>query len=585
MKGLSYTWKTLLPFLAIVLIALVCSNILIARSIDQFITHNWEQNLLQQARLYADSASSLIQAGSPYTGVDEIAKSHPSDIRVTILLTDGTVIGDSTIDPAKVENQIFFPEVKAALKGKEGIDTRQSVSLKTGLLFAAVPIQSGGQVIGVARTSIPMSAMDAEVRNIRNINWIILGITLVVTGLLAVVLSAPGINPLRKLTRQVDLISSTGEFTPLRVSLGHDEISTLTMSFNRLISDLNQQITQLGSEQAILGSVLSNMSDGVIIVSPEGNVKLINQAAIRLFNVAGDISREKTLIEVTRLYQLVEIWKKSLATGETQTTTLELLPDNNYVQVIASPLGASFPGVTLLLAQDLTRLRKLETVRRDFVQNVSHALDTPLSSLKTLAESLQSGKIQDNELAPQILTRMNIEIDKMLQIVHELLELARIETGKTPFEFRPVQPKEIVLPAIERMKDQAERASLDLNTQLEENLPPVLADALRMQEVLINLIHNAIKFTPSGGKVTVKVEKRDKFVQFCVEDTGIGIKPADLDRIFERFYRSDRTINSGGTGLGLSIAKHTIEAHQGKIWAESEPGRGATFFFTIPVVE
>ena len=233
----------------------------------------------------------------------------------------------------------------------------------------------------------------------------------------------------------------------------------------------------------------------------------------------------------------------------------------------------------------MTTQRKLETVRRDFVSNVSHELRTPLASLKALTETLQEGALNDPPAAQRFLSQMDDEIDNLTQMVQELLELSRIESGKVPLQKKLVDPLEVIEPAVQRMALQAQRSNLSLKIDCPEKLPQIDADSSRLQQVVVNLIHNAIKFTLPGGSIFVSALKGDKKIIFSIKDTGIGILPDDLNRIFERFYKADRARSGGGTGLGLSICRHLVEAHGGKIWAESRPGEGSTFSFSIPLAD
>ena len=318
------------------------------------------------------------------------------------------------------------------------------------------------------------------------------------------------------------------------------------------------------------------------MVDEQGLVQLINPAALLLFRTENADVIGKSLIEVVRQHQLVELWRRSRMSGEQESITLEISPNRLFVQGIASPLRQVQPEMTLMLFQDLTRVRRLETVRRDFVSNVSHELRTPLASLKALTETLQEGALEDPPAARRFLQRMETEIDNLTQMVHELLELSRIESNRVPLKRRPVNPCELASPPVERMQMQAERAGLSLRMTCSGDLPPVQADPERVSQVLINLIHNAIKFTPPGGEIVVSGTQLDNEVTICVRDTGVGISPEALPRIFERFYKADRSRSGGGTGLGLSIARHIIEAHGGRIWAESDIQRGSTFYFTLP---
>ena len=227
-------------------------------------------------------------------------------------------------------------------------------------------------------------------------------------------------------------------------------------------------------------------------------------------------------------------------------------------------------------------MRRLETVRRDFISNVSHELRTPLASMKALAETLQEGALEDPPAARRFILRMETEIDNLTQLVNELLELSRIESGKVPLSFQRVQPCDLLQPAYERMILQAERAALELHLDCQPELPAVFADPDRITQVLINLVHNAIKFTQPGGKIILSAYQDKDHIVFFVKDTGVGIARKDLGRIFERFFKADRARSGGGTGLGLSIARHMIESHGGYIWAESEEGVGSTLYFSLP---
>jgi two-component system phosphate regulon sensor histidine kinase PhoR len=263
-----------------------------------------------------------------------------------------------------------------------------------------------------------------------------------------------------------------------------------------------------------------------------------------------------------------------------QSETVEVPTRHQYLQLIVAPDQQS--SGTLLLVQDLTRIRRLETVRRDFISNISHELRTPLASLKALTETLQDGALEDPPAARRFIDQIQTEVDALTQMATELLELSRIESGRLALDLQPVPPAELLTSASARMHLQAERAGLSLRVECADTLPKVKIDLQRLEQVLVNLIHNAVKYTKPGGEVVLFAEAGVGEVRFGVRDTGIGIPPEDIPRIFERFYRVDKSRAGSGTGLGLSIAKHIVEAHKGKIWAESVEGQGSTFYFTIP---
>ena len=263
---------------------------------------------------------------------------------------------------------------------------------------------------------------------------------------------------------------------------------------------------------------------------------------------------------------------------------------NLFLRVFVTPFEENDKLGFLVILQDLTQIRFLQTVRRDFVSNISHELRTPLTSLRAVVETLQDGALEETLVAHSFLERAERELDTLTQMVEELLELSRIESGEVPLRLEPTDIGELIFDALDRLHPQAERADIAIDVQVAERLPMVSADAERMQRVVANLVHNAIKFTPAHGTIIITARLNDRAdvqaeVLLSVKDNGMGIAPDDLPRIFERFYKSDRARTRGGsgTGLGLAIARHLVEAHGGRIWAKSKQGKGSTFFFTLPV--
>ncbi len=342
---------------------------------------------------------------------------------------------------------------------------------------------------------------------------------------------------------------------------------------------LGERTYEVEAERARLAAVLERMTDGVLIADAGGQVQFANPAIERLFDIQKAVGRR--VVEVLHQHQLIEAWQRSRETGEAQEESVELPARKRFLQLVALPDRQS--GGSLLLVQDLTRVRRLETVRRDFISNISHELRTPLASLKALTETLRDGALEDPKAAARFLGRIEAEVDALTQMTSELLELSRIESGQVPLEFKAVQASSLLQSAAERMRAQAERAGLVLRVESAQDVTEVRADPPRLEQVLVNLIHNAIKFTRPGGEVVLRAQTEAGFVRFSVEDTGTGIPEDDLERIFERFYKADRARSGGGTGLGLSISRHLVEAHGGRIWAESTEGQGSTFTFTIPV--
>ncbi|NWF63587.1 MAG: PAS domain-containing protein [Chloroflexi bacterium] len=351
----------------------------------------------------------------------------------------------------------------------------------------------------------------------------------------------------------------------------HAAVSSLQNAFSAERAALN-------AENARLATVLAQLTDGVIIADAEGRVQLANPAAHGIFGIHN--ATHQSVAQVVRNHRLIEAWRRGQQTRQIVVEAVEIPNRKQILQMTVIP--DEHEGGSLLLAQDLTQVRKLEMVRRDFISNVSHELRTPLASLKALTETLQNGALSDPDAGPRFLDRIHTEIDALTQMTQELLDLSRIESGQVQLNFENISPRKLVYSAADRMKAQAERANLKLNVKSEDGLPNLQADKGRLEQVLVNLIHNAVKFTKPGGQICLSVEAENGGVRFAVQDTGIGIPPESLSRIFERFYRVDSSRTGSGTGLGLSISKHIVEAHGGRIWAESEEGRGSTFYFLLP---
>ena len=357
------------------------------------------------------------------------------------------------------------------------------------------------------------------------------------------------------------------------------ELADLKHAFNETAKRVGDRVKKLEAERSRLDLMLSNVDDAVFMVNRHSEITHVNDAAVKMFKLEKNVVG-RTFIDAVRDHEFDAILKKCLASGNRQEGTVEVRPAKRFFGVIAAP-PKNEPGAVMVI-RDLTELRRLEKVRREFVANISHELRTPLASLKLLAETLKDGAMSDPAVAADFVDRMAVETDKLTQMVRELGELSRIESGESPLVKKPLDIAAFIERVAERLQPQADRAELALSVEVAPGLKPVPADADRLEQVLVNLIHNAVKFTPAGGKITVAAVPSRGGVEISVRDTGAGISPDDLPRIFERFYKADKARGGGGTGLGLAIAKHIVQAHGGDIRAESAPGRGSTFYFTLP---
>ncbi len=413
--------------------------------------------------------------------------------------------------------------------------------------------------------------------------FLILAIGLMVGLLINIYYTNQHLNVLEDLTNAAKELGE-GRFTEIQIAedVGDlPEIQELAEALQKTALQTEEQFNALSKEQAMLSAVLDHMTDGVLIADDNGKVQLLNTAAEKLFKIDNDQAIDHSVVEVMRHYSLVELWEKT-KNSSPETITMELGSAHKYLQVVGISLEKDLPGRTMLLFQDQTQTHQLEIIRRDFISNISHELRTPIAGLKAISETLLDGALDDPPVARKFLVHMDNEVDNLTQIVNELLELSRIEAGRSSFEFQRNDPCELINNAYERMILQAEKAGVMLTQECPAELPQVNADPVRISQVFVNLIHNAIKFTHTGGHIHLTAWRDDNKVVFMVQDDGAGVAKKDLKRIFERFYKADRARSGGGTGLGLSICKHIVDAHGGQIWVESEENVGSKFFFTIP---
>jgi len=579
-----------IPYIILILAATAALTIYASHIVQDSYLADLESQLSAEARLVSESTSVLLAESTPAGGIDALVErlGQLLQARVTVIDPDGVVVGDSEEDPARMENHSDRPEVQVALAGNQGSSTRYSRTLGYRMMYVAVPIQApGGQVIGVARVALPLTQIEERVARLR---YAIAGaslLTALLAGLLAVFIAEQITKPVRKLTNLAEQMAR-GNLAGRMHTSSRDEVGRLGKAFNQMAGEVQAQIEAMDAQRNMLTAVLAHMADGVLITDPGGHVRLLNPAAARLLTVDQEAAVGERFVTLVRDHQITGIWRRCREINEELSETVEMGRQRPFLRVVATPLSDTAEGECLVLLQDLTEMRRLETVRRDFVSNISHELRTPLAGLKAVVDTLRDGALEDPAAARRFLDRIDTEVDVLTQMVRELLELSRIESGQVPLRLVPTAVADLVIPPVDRLQPQAERSGLSMTVDLpsvgkEPDLPSVLADAERVMEVVTNLVHNAIKFTPAGGQVTISARLAGEEVILSVQDTGIGIAADDLPRIFERFYKADRARSGGGTGLGLSIARHIVQGHGGRIWAESVEGKGSTFYFSLPV--
>jgi two-component system phosphate regulon sensor histidine kinase PhoR len=576
-------WRIAIPYVILILLAMVGLVVYLSDLVREAHLADLEAQLTAEAQLIGDALASSPAWSEPDSDLDLLAR-HYADLlgaRVTLIGADGTVLGESHEDWTQMDNHLYRPEVQQAMARGQGSSIRFSETVGYEMMYAAVPVTAEGRVMGIVRVALPLRQIEANVARLRQALLSATLLTASLAGLLALLIAERTAQPVRRLTEVVQRMTQ-GDLSARLLPTTRDEIGTLTRAFNQMAGRLRETIATLTEERSRLAAVLDNMADGVLITDGDGRVRLINPAAARLLGTDTEAALSCSFAQVARDHRLIALWQQCRELGEEQIELVEVDRRGPFLQAVLTPLQDAEPRACLVILQDLTRVRRLETVRRDFISNISHELRTPLASLRALVDTLRDGALEDPPAAQRFLNRIETEVDALAQMVQELLELSRIESGRVPLRLAPVAVADVVLPPVERLRPQAERFVLRLTVDLPPDLPPVLADEERIQQVVTNLVHNAIKFTPSGGEVAISAAAGGDEVVVSVRDTGVGISADDLPRIFERFYKADQARRSGGTGLGLSIARHIVQAHGGRIWADSVEGKGSTFYFSLP---
>ena len=557
-----------------VYLAIVARNLYVERLSEQ---------LAGEARLVADATAPLVRAGAGIAEMEPVATrlGQLLGARVTIVAADGTVVGESSRDPTGMENHGSRPEVLAARRGAIGAETRHSATLDEDYLYVAVAVADTNGA--VARVALPLNEVDAAVRRVQRdvAAAMVIALTLVVAVGLFIASRIAG--PLDDLRLQAQSVAA-GRLGVAVEPAATRELGELGRAFNAMTRQLRTSRQELDRVRLRLEVTLANLSDGVIITDAHGAVLRLNGAADRMLGLSGASVTGWPFVQVSRDHELAALLRDVLS-GEDDSPRVAVVEHGRSRRVLeatAQQLAGTGERLGLVVLRDVTELRRLERVRREFVANVSHELRTPLSSIKAVVETLEAGAIDDPDVSGEFLHRIVGEVDRLAALVDELLDLGRLESGRVTLQREALAPDDLLIRATERLRPQTQRARLTLEVVVPPDLPPVRADRGRIEQVVLNLVHNAIKFTPPGGVITISATRDDSMVRIVVQDTGVGLSEAELPRLFERFYKADRARRSDGTGLGLAIAKHIVQAHGGSIWAESRPGQGAEFSFTLP---
>ena len=566
---------------------------LITGSFYLYFNHSLQKGLIEESRANLASqtqlARLLVISDKKATAPQQLAESIGTVIkaRVTLIAPDGTVVGDSDVGQARLaqlENHLQRPEIQEAFKNGSGSAVRYSDTLRTSMLYSAMTYGSG-TTDGVIRLAMPLEYLTTARDTLHSIvGWATL-ITVLIALLFSYVLSNLTSKPLRDMADAAARIGHGG--SKARIPVGsNDEIGMLAGVLNDMSERIEDQVQRLSAEKQRLDTILRSMGEGVMVTAADGVITLVNPAFRRLFSISGDVEGKK-LVEISRHPDLLEAFN-DLGKPDVNELVREISIQPSDCTLLTHWVPLDVNGVRqgiVAVFHDISDLKKAENMRRDFVANVSHELRTPVTIIKGYAETLLDGALESDPIrATRFVEIIASHSERLTNLINDILTLSSLETKEAILELNPLDVSGTISKACMLLQEGAVQKNITiLNESTSAALPRVMADQGRLEQVVVNLLENAIKYTPDGGSVRLFTEDAGDLIRVSVADTGIGIPFKDLPRIFERFYRVDeaRTREQGGTGLGLAIVKHIVQLHGGNVSVTSDPGQGSVFSFTL----
>jgi two-component system, OmpR family, sensor histidine kinase VicK len=575
--------KLVLVYLLLILAAMELTGLYLLRRLEAEYINQVHENLDNQSQLLVGLLSRFLQANPPdRSSIQQAVEGWRRGAQVVVLDGNGIVLAASHQAEILIGKKFTADDTTPALTG--GIPTRR-IGEEEGerLAYRAQPITVREQVVGVVYLKASLAEAYAALKKIRDT---LVGATLfalALTAALGVLLARTITGPVRVVTRKAAEMAG-GNFDQVIEVRSNDEIGQLGQMFNLMSGRLKQTLGEIQEEKRKAEAILSYMADGILALNAEGRIIKMNPAAERLLQTPESEALGRLPLAVWPQMTLAEAVVQ--ARGENRVIAQEIDLGDLVLLAHVTPLkgerGAH--AGTVVVFHDITELQKLEGLRREFVANVSHELKTPLTTVKSYVETLLDGAADDPELRARFLGVVESETDRMARLVRDLLQLSQLDKGTADWDIQPYDLVVLAEEALSKLAVTAERKSLRIERSFGRDLPPALVDRDKFQQVILNVLANAIEFTPAGGRIDVDVRSQGSLLRVRVRDSGIGIPKEDLPRIFERFYRVDKARSRmlGGTGLGLAIARQIIEGLGGTIRIESQYGKGTEVIFTVP---
>jgi two-component system phosphate regulon sensor histidine kinase PhoR len=604
--NLSIRWKVALGTLAAVILGLAVAGWLTIRSVEESELKRVTDMLDARGTLIAHALRPLFnEAGMPsvaspalQAAVKEL--SDKARIRVTVVAADGTVLGDSSVtDPelARLDNHRSRSEISQALASGRGADIRASHTTGERTFYVALAMEHRpGGAAPIVRVGYPLTTMEDHIRHIQQDLAVAFGIAFLAALLLSIVLARSITRPLAEMTSVARQLAGGTPGVRIRIA-SRDEVGFLAKTLNHMTDELESKIKEVSEDRAQLLAMLSAMIEGIMVLDYRGVILQVNPALERMFSLDRYDWRGRPYGEVIRHEGLNELVSRVLETRTGEGNEIILFPSGRCLRIEASMAGGRLENeaCVVLVFHDMTELRRLEKIRKDFVANVSHELRTPLTSIKGYVEALIDGGTDEPDTAAQFLDIILRQSNRLNLILDDLLQLSQIESGQVLLRKDPVDLRSVLERTVAFIKPLADKKHHTVGVSLPDQVPLIAGDEDRLVQVFINLLDNAVKYTPDGGAISVDLRLSsghrkpaiEEGLEVHVSDSGIGIPESDRPRVFERFYRVDkaRSRELGGTGLGLAIVKHIVEGHGGLVRVEGNQPRGSRFIVNFPATK
>ncbi|MCF8126869.1 MAG: HAMP domain-containing protein [Desulfotignum sp.] len=582
-------WQIFPFFLIIIIVSLSLEAWYFNRHSRQFFLENTQKELFVRAQLIQLKVAGILTLKQmPDSDLDDLCKQLGESIqtRVTIIMPGGEVKGDSFARTRTMENHKNRPEIQAALQGEKGVSVRYSKTLDQNMMYIALPVKGPEGILAVVRTAVSVSAIDDNIRATRNKVSVFLIFTVIAAAGVSLYVTRRIIQPLEKIKKGAQAFARGDLTNPLPVP-DTEELSELARAMNQMAKNLDNRIQDALNRQKELEAVHASMQEGVIAIDNEEKIITINDAAAGIFNFSPAGLKTRNILEVARNFALQKFIKKALSTHEPVEDDILVQRDGTHILNIHSSAlwdGRDQRMGTLIIFHDITRIRRLESMHKDFASNVSHELKTPLTTIKGFIETLQEMPQDTPEDTAGFLKIIEKNVNRMIALINDLLALSRLERLEgTGIRFEENHLSVLIQSAVNTCTPLAHKKQIPIHVDCPDSLT-AMVDPVLMEQAIANLVENAVKYSPKKARVAVTARGAGGQVDLSIADSGTGISKEHLPRIFNRFYRVDkgRSRQEGGTGLGLAIVKHIVQYHNGRITVSSVPGQGTTFHIHLP---